>query len=175
MPATILDGNRIAAAIKAEVAEQVKSLSLRGRKPGLARFTRRPLWWRLRSSPIPESPLEEFSAVGRSSTATGLQAALAVTPSAPPAEGTAQQASSLAARVPSIPLAPALAVTPEPARLAHPERVLDLAHGPDLVHRVPAAHRAPAAHRPAKRLVRSARPPEAAEDVRSIPRPRKAR
>jgi methylenetetrahydrofolate dehydrogenase (NADP+)/methenyltetrahydrofolate cyclohydrolase len=36
MPATVLDGNRIAAAIKAEVAEQVKSLSLRGIKPGLA-------------------------------------------------------------------------------------------------------------------------------------------
>ena len=36
MPATILDGNRVAAAIKAEVAEQVKSLSLRGLTPGLA-------------------------------------------------------------------------------------------------------------------------------------------
>jgi len=36
MPATILDGNRIAAAIKAEVAEQVKELNLRGLKPGLA-------------------------------------------------------------------------------------------------------------------------------------------
>ena len=36
MPATVLDGNRIAAAIKAEVAEQVKDLSLRGLKPGLA-------------------------------------------------------------------------------------------------------------------------------------------
>jgi methylenetetrahydrofolate dehydrogenase (NADP+)/methenyltetrahydrofolate cyclohydrolase len=36
MPATVLDGNRIAAAIKAEVAEQVKNLSLRGLKPGLA-------------------------------------------------------------------------------------------------------------------------------------------
>jgi len=36
MPATILDGNKIAAAIKAEVAEQVKGLSARGIIPGLA-------------------------------------------------------------------------------------------------------------------------------------------
>ena len=36
MPATILDGNRIAAAIKAEAAEQVRELNLRGLKPGLA-------------------------------------------------------------------------------------------------------------------------------------------
>jgi methylenetetrahydrofolate dehydrogenase (NADP+)/methenyltetrahydrofolate cyclohydrolase len=36
MPATILDGNRIAAAIKAEVAEEVQALSGKGLKPGLA-------------------------------------------------------------------------------------------------------------------------------------------
>ncbi len=36
MPATILDGNRIAAAIKAEVADEVKGLSSKGLMPGLA-------------------------------------------------------------------------------------------------------------------------------------------
>ena len=36
MPATILDGNRIAAAIKAEVADEVKGLSSKGLTPGLA-------------------------------------------------------------------------------------------------------------------------------------------
>ena len=36
MPATILDGNKIAAQIKAEVAEQVHALTNAGRKPGLA-------------------------------------------------------------------------------------------------------------------------------------------
>ena len=104
-----------------------------------------------------------------SSKAAGEQAVLSALPAERPA-----QASSLAARAPSIPLAP-LAIMPELALLERPERVLDLAHGPDLDHRVPAAHRAPAAHQPAKLLVRSARLPEAAEDARSIPRPRKAR
>jgi methylenetetrahydrofolate dehydrogenase (NADP+) / methenyltetrahydrofolate cyclohydrolase len=36
MPATILDGNRIAAAIKGEVAAEVKALAAAGRRPGLA-------------------------------------------------------------------------------------------------------------------------------------------
>jgi methylenetetrahydrofolate dehydrogenase (NADP+)/methenyltetrahydrofolate cyclohydrolase len=36
MPATILDGNKIAAAIKAEVAEEVRQLSAQGLRPGLA-------------------------------------------------------------------------------------------------------------------------------------------
>jgi len=36
MPASILDGNRIAAVIKAEVAEKVKTLSSQGLTPGLA-------------------------------------------------------------------------------------------------------------------------------------------
>jgi hypothetical protein len=85
------------------------------------------------------------------------------------------QANSPAVRGPSIPLAPRLAVTRDQARRERPERVLDLALGPDLDHRVPAAHRAPAQRPPAKRLVRSAHPTEAAEDARSIPRPRKAR
>jgi methylenetetrahydrofolate dehydrogenase (NADP+) / methenyltetrahydrofolate cyclohydrolase len=36
MPATILDGNKIAAQIRAEVAEDVKQLTAMGRQPGLA-------------------------------------------------------------------------------------------------------------------------------------------
>ena len=36
MPATILDGNKIAAQIRAEVAEDVKQLTARGKRPGLA-------------------------------------------------------------------------------------------------------------------------------------------
>jgi len=36
MPATVLDGNKIAAAIRAETAEEVKSLTAAGLRPGLA-------------------------------------------------------------------------------------------------------------------------------------------
>src|SRR5215831_4812215 len=36
MPATILDGNKIAAQIRAELAEDVKQLTARGKRPGLA-------------------------------------------------------------------------------------------------------------------------------------------
>jgi hypothetical protein len=147
------------------------------RRPDLGLYTRRPFCRQQNPARATWLQVLDCSAEGPSSIAV-LLALRAAIRRALPVAALRLPANSRADHAPSIPHAHPWAV-PEPP--AHPERAQALALVPDLAHQecVPASAHAPAAqvvlHQQARLPVRSVLHRAVAEDVRSTPRPKKAR
>jgi hypothetical protein len=144
------------------------------RKPGLGRFTPRPLWLTFRPRPTRNSRWWHSARQAHLRPQPALHRPWFVSPAHP--RRPSRPGPGPAVRVPSTPRALALAVMPAQAQRAHPVLVPHWRASRLWTLLAPAAHHVPAALRqPARPRARSARPPVAAAAARSIPKPRKAR